>query len=129
MILNVQPLLSNLSNTSKLTGPLSTLMKVVLNPMNTDLSDVFYHWTQTLLLSQLPANSVIVMDNATFHKRQDIQDFIENAGHAILWLPSYGPDFNPIENTWAWVKQKRRDWRLGCVDSLFFYFMWICTIF
>lgn len=54
---------------------------------------------------------------------------LKNLTNAILWLPPYSLDLNPIENTWAWVKQKRRDWRLGCVDSLFFYFMWICTIF
>lgn len=54
---------------------------------------------------------------------------LKNLTNAILWFPPYSPDLNPIENTWAWVKQKRRDWRLGYVDSLFFYFMWICTIF
>lgn len=92
-------------------------------------SNIFYHWVKTLLLPQLPQNSVIVMDNATFHKRQDIQDLIQSAGHTILWLPPYSPDLNPIEKTWAWVKQKRKEWRLDCVDSLFFYFMWICSIF
>lgn len=92
-------------------------------------SGIFHHWVKTLLLPQLPANSVVVMDNATFHKRQDVQDLFGNAGHTILWLPPYSPDLNPIEHTWAWIKQLRKDWRLDCIDSLFFYFMWICTIF
>ncbi|ULJ70345.1 transposase [Wielerella bovis] len=39
-------------------------------------SDVFYSWVQNVLLPQLPPNSVLVMDNATFHKRQDIQELI-----------------------------------------------------
>ncbi|RKL85741.1 transposase [Moraxella catarrhalis] len=91
-------------------------------------SNIFHHWVKTLLLSELPQNSVIVMDNATFHKRQNIQSLIEDAGHTILWLPPYSSDLNLIEKTWAWVKQKRKDWWLGCIDSLFFYFMWICTI-
>ncbi|WP_422548709.1 transposase [Psychrobacter glacincola] len=46
-------------------------------------------------MPNLPKNSVIVMDNATFHKRQDIQALIEDAEHTILWLPPYSPDLNP----------------------------------
>ena len=60
------------------------------------------------------------MDNATFHKRLDIQELINDAGHCILWLPPYSPDLNPIEKAWAWIKRKRKDWRLQCIDTLFF---------
>ncbi|WP_442778849.1 transposase [Avibacterium sp. 21-595] len=60
-------------------------------------SDVFLSWVEKVLLPKLPKNSVIVMDNATFHKRQDIQDTITTKGHDILWLPPYSPDLNPIE--------------------------------
>ena len=69
------------------------------------------------------------MDNAPFHRREDIKELIEQAGHTILWLPAYSPDLNPIEKVWAWVKKKRQDWRLDCIDSLFFYFMWLCDCF
>lgn len=92
-------------------------------------SDVFHSWVNQLLLPNLPKNSVIVMDNATFHKRQDIQDLIQEAEHTILWLPPYSPDLNPIEQVWAWVKRKRKDWRLDCIDTLFFYFLWLCGSF
>ncbi|WP_342221285.1 transposase [Candidatus Fukatsuia endosymbiont of Tuberolachnus salignus] len=44
-------------------------------------SDVFYTWVTQLLLPSLPKNCVIVMDNASFHKRQDIQHAIINARH------------------------------------------------
>ena len=40
-------------------------------------SQVFYTWVEQVLLPELPPNSVIVMDNATFHRRQDIQDLIQ----------------------------------------------------
>ena len=92
-------------------------------------SDVFYSWVIQLLLPELPKNSVIVMDNATFHKRLDIQELIEEAGHTILWLPPYSPDLNPIEQMWAWVKRKRKEWRIDCIDTLFFYFLWLCDSF
>lgn len=92
-------------------------------------SDVFHHWVANILIPELPKDSVIVMDNATFHKRSDTQELIQNAGHTILYLPPYTPNFNLIEQMWAWIKQKRKEWRLDCIDTLFFYFMWICNSF
>jgi transposase len=41
------------------------------------------------------------MDNASFHKRQDIQEAITQAGHILEYLPPYSPDLNPIEKKWA----------------------------
>ncbi len=59
---------------------------------------VFHGWVVQCLLPALPSNSVVVMDNASFHKRQDIQEAITQAGHILEYLPSYSPDLNPIEN-------------------------------
>jgi transposase len=42
---------------------------------------------------KLPQNSVIVMDNASFHKPADSQQ----AGHLVEFLTPYSPDLNPIE--------------------------------
>lgn len=72
-------------------------------------SDVFHFWIEHFLITELPKNSVIVMDNATFHKRADTQKLLKRYGHQILWLPPYSPDLNPIEKTWAWVKKKRKE--------------------
>jgi transposase len=41
------------------------------------------------------------MDNATFHKREDIQTAIQQAGMTLEYLPPYSPDLNPIEHKWA----------------------------
>jgi transposase len=48
------------------------------------------------------------MDNATFHKRQDIKTAIANAGHTLEYLPSYSSDFNHIEPKWAQAKAIRK---------------------
>lgn len=90
-------------------------------------SDVFHGWVKEVLIPELPKESVIVMDNATFHKRDDTQELLDLHGHQILWLPPYSPDFNPIEQMWAWVKKKRQDWRIDCIDSLFKIFLFICS--
>jgi len=81
-------------------------------------SDIFYAWLTQDLLPKLPPNSVIVMDNASFHKRLDMINAIENAGHIIEYLPPYSPDLNPIEHKWHQAKAKRRE--LHCsVSNLF----------
>jgi transposase len=50
-------------------------------------SQIFLKWVTQKLLPQLPQKSVIVMDNASFHKRLDIQESIRRAGHTLLFLP------------------------------------------
>ncbi len=67
-----------------------------------------YAWVNQDLLPKLPNECVIVMDNAGFHKRADIQDSIHDAGHTILFLPTYSPQLNPIEHKWAQAKAIRK---------------------
>lgn len=88
-------------------------------------SDVFFAWVTQGLLPELSQESVIVMDNATFHKREDVVAAIEKAGHKILWLAPYSPDLNPIEAVWAWIKAIRKRWKMDDIDRLFRYFTWI----
>ncbi|OEY96169.1 IS630 family transposase [Acinetobacter qingfengensis] len=92
-------------------------------------SDVFYFWVEEFLIKELPKHSVVVMDNAAFHKRQDIEELLKQNGHQILWLPPYSPDLNPIEKMWAWVKKKRKEWLVDSIDVLFQLFFHICMRF
>ena len=71
-------------------------------------SHVFHAWVCQDLLPKLPKNSVIVMDNAAFHKRQDTHEAITEAGHTLEFLPPYSPDLNPIEPKWAQAKSIKR---------------------
>ena len=61
-------------------------------------AEVFLAWINQVLLPQLPPAAVIVLDNAAFHKRQDIQNPLHQAGHTLEYLPPYSPDLNPIEH-------------------------------
>ena len=79
---------------------------------------VFTAWTEPILLPNIPEKSVIVMDNATFHKSQKMQKIIEDSGHTLLYLPSYSPDLNPIQKTWAHAKHIRRTTNCS-LDDLF----------
>jgi hypothetical protein len=65
-------------------------------------------WRWQDLLPKLPPNSVVVMDNAPFHKRTDSQQLIEQAGYLLEFLPPYSPDLNLIEHKWAQSKARQR---------------------
>ena len=83
------------------------LLTVGLFKNNID-ADTFRGWIEQDLLPKLPPRSIIVMDNATFHKRADIQSLILKAGHTLEFLPPYSPDLNPIEKKWAHLKSIRK---------------------
>ena len=81
-------------------------------------SDVFYAWVKDDWLPKMSEKGVIVMDNASFHKRADIQQIIIEAGHLLEYQPTYSPDLNPIEHKWAQAKSIRRKYRCS-VDEIF----------
>ena len=65
-----------------------------------------------------PPQSIVILDNATFHKCAVMQKIVEDEGHTLLYLPPYSPDFNPIEKKWAQAKTIRR--RVGgSIEELF----------
>ncbi len=48
------------------------------------------------------------LDNATVHYDEDAIAMIETTGAGVMYLPSYSPELNPIENIWSKVKNYLR---------------------
>ena len=71
-------------------------------------TDIFKDWVVVELLPKLPKNSICILDNASFHKRKDIEEVFRLAGHTLLFQPTYSPDLNKIEKKWAHLKSKRK---------------------
>jgi len=69
---------------------------------------VFEIYLKKVLLPKLAVGSIIIMDNAAFHKGGNIAALVKNAGCSILYLPAYSPDLNPIENWWFVIKNSVR---------------------
>ena len=79
---------------------------------------IFESWLKEFLLPELTKKSVIVFDNASFHKGGMIEKIITDAGHILEYLPTYSPDLNPIEHKWHEAKHIIR--KNGCnVDDVF----------
>jgi transposase len=68
----------------------------------------FETYFETRLLPVLPENTVIVMDNASFHRKSVLIPMAEKAGHRIIFLPPYSPNLNRIEFFWGWLKRHLR---------------------
>lgn len=67
---------------------------------------IFNTWCEQILLPQIPKGTTIIMDNAAFHKKSTTRELIENAGCYLLYLPTYSPDFNPVEHCWHTLKSR-----------------------
>ena len=67
-------------------------------------TSVVLAWVTDELIPALEPGDTVIWDNASIHKSQTIRDTLEAAGIALLFLPPYSPDLNPIEQFWAWLK-------------------------
>jgi transposase len=58
-------------------------------------------------------NSVLIMDNASFHRSEKIQQMCAAAGVRLLYLAPYCPRLNPIEEFFAEVKAfMKSNWKV-----------------
>lgn len=49
-------------------------------------------------------NSVLIMDNASIHHLNNIQDLVNGTGAIIRFLQPYSPELNPIDHVFSQVK-------------------------
>jgi Transposase and inactivated derivatives len=71
-------------------------------------SVLFEYWFENCLLKEIESGSVIILDNATFHRKSILPQLAQSSKCRVLFLPPYSPDLNPIEKKWAWLKKKLR---------------------
>jgi transposase len=64
----------------------------------------FVLYVEHFLCPNLKPGQIVVMDNLQVHKTKRVRELIEECGCQLVFLPSYSPDFNPIEEAFSKVK-------------------------
>lgn len=94
---------------SLVAGQIGNKAKNLIAPLiynNTMTSSLFETCFKQMLLPCLDKPSIIILDNARFHRIKHLQELANNTTHKhiILPLPPYSPNL-PIEQTWATSKK------------------------
>ena len=69
---------------------------------------VFEAFVERVLVPTLRPGQIVILDNLSVHKSATARARIEAAGCQLVFLPTYSPDMNPIEQAFAKTKQALR---------------------
>jgi transposase len=78
----------------------------------------FRAYVEQFLAPALAPGDVVVLDNLAAHRVDGVRQAIAAAGAAILYLPPYSPDYNPIEQLFAKLKALLRKAAARTQDEL-----------
>jgi transposase len=67
-------------------------------------TDVFNVFIRRILVPALRPGDVVLLDNLNVHHASCIEQAVQGAQGQVIFLPSYSPDFSPIEPCWSKVK-------------------------
>lgn len=61
-----------------------------------------------MVMDSTQKHLIIIQDGARYHTSQELKEFFDDNSDRItvFQLPSYSPDFNPIEKLWKKIKEK-----------------------
>ncbi len=69
--------------------------------VDTEVFDIF---VSQVLVPALQPGDVVLLDNLTVHHASTIEQAVNTVGGTVKFLPSYSPDFSPIEPCWSKLK-------------------------
>jgi transposase len=67
-------------------------------------SEAFEAYVEHFLAPTLREGQVVVLDGLGAHRPKRIRELVETRGADLVFLPSYSPDLNPIEEAFSKVK-------------------------
>jgi transposase len=80
--------------------------------------EAFALYVERFLCPRLKEGQLVVMDNLQVHKSKRVRELIEGRGCSLVFLPSYSPDFNPIEEAFSKVKALLRRAKARSFEAL-----------
>src|SRR5689334_15868079 len=79
----------------------------------------FRAWVEQSLAPTLHRGDIVIADNLSSHKVAGVREAIEAQAATLMFLPSYSPDLNPIEQLFAKLKAVIRRLAPHSRDALF----------
>ena len=79
---------------------------------------MFLAYVEQVLVPTLQTGDLVIMDNLPAHKVAGARQAIEAARAGLMYLPSYSPDLNPIEQAFAKLKALLRAKAVRTVAAL-----------
>jgi transposase len=79
----------------------------------------FEAYVEHFLAPSLSRGQVVVMDNLGAHRPKRMRDLIEARGAELVFVPSYSPDLNPIEQAFSKIKNILRKLSVHAPTKLF----------
>jgi transposase len=80
--------------------------------------EAFSLYVEHFLCPTLKPGQIVVMDNLQVHKMKKVRELIEGCGCQLVFLPSYSPDLNPIEEAFSKVKTLLRKAKARSFEAL-----------
>ena len=82
-------------------------------------TESFGLYMRNVLAPRLKSGQIVLMDNLSVHRSKWVRELIEERGCELWLLPSYSPDFNPIEEAFSKVKGLLRKAKARTLELLF----------
>ena len=75
--------------------------------------ELFMDWLREHVLPHLGLGWILIMDNASIHRGQEVEDLVATYNVQLEYLLPYSPDYNPIESSFhilkQWIKRHQMD--------------------
>lgn len=81
-------------------------------------AECFQAYVEQFLAPEVQPGNVVIMDNLSCHKHQNVRDIIESRSGKLKHLPPYSYDFSPIEEAWSKIKTLLRQLEARCWEDL-----------
>lgn len=78
----------------------------------------FVTYVEHVLCPTLWPGQIVILDNYSIHTSAEVRDLIAARDCTLLFLPTYSPDLNPIENAFSKLKALLRQAPAATRDAL-----------
>lgn len=80
--------------------------------------EMFLAFVREFLRPTLQLGDIVILDNLSSHKVSGVEEAIRATSATLLYLPSYTPDFDPVEKFFSKLKALLRKAAKRSIDAL-----------